>query len=357
MPNEHLIFVPHLSGSYPAFTQPTVGNGGKAIPVTSVTLGGSRALDIHEDTGSTKRTRAYKSQGAVNASGTITMQGYPRYLIPFVFRSFLTDVAVNAAGIGYDNDLLPNDSVDVQLPWFSFQKYYSSTVAENIRGAVIQKITLSCAGGEVLKTSLDFIAADVTEAGQNWSDGLTASPGVVSSIPYPDPMPTPLRFHEGNIEFGGSASIAGKKLSANGSSIGTIESFTLSITLNTEGRFAVRDGDPTIAYTRQGQRAILFEGGIDWANLSMTYYRDMLAANETVVRLEFVSDAVYGGSDNYELFITLPRMVWPPGGAPTPPLDGTIMPKKQSLRLMNMEDITTTNTDIGASIQTLDNLT
>lgn len=351
MPNEHLIFTEHLSGSFPAWGTPD-----KAIPVASVTLAGSRALDIHDDTGATTRSRAYKSQGAVNASGTITMRAYPRYLLPFLFRSFLTDVDVNAAGAGYDNDLLPNDLVDVQLPWFSFQKYYSSTVAENVRGAVIQKLTLACAGGEVMNVTADFVAADIAKAGGTWSDG-SASAAVVGSIPYPSPMPTPLRFHEGSIKIGGSASKSGNKLSSSGSAVGTIETFQLEITINTEGRFAVRDGAPTIAYTRHGARDIVFTGDIDWANLSMSYYDDMLAAAETVVRLEFVSDAAYGGSDKYELILTMPRMVWPDGGAPTPQLDGVQMPKKQSLTLNQMQDITTTDTDFGVSFQTLDDLT
>lgn len=356
MANEHLIVLPHFSGTYPAFTQPSTGNGGKAIPITSVTIAGSRALDIHDDTGGTKRSRAYKSQGAMNVSGTITMRGYPLHLIPWVFRSFLTDVDVNAAGTGYDNDLLPNDSVDVQLPWFSMQKYYSSTVAENIKGAVVQKISLSCSGGEVLNTTIDFIAADISKAGGTWSDG-SASPGVVAALPYPSPMPVPLRFHEGAVKLGGTASKSTNKLSSTGTAICTIESFTLDITLNTEGRFAICDGAPTIAYTRHGQRDITLQAEIDWADLSMTYYDAMLAATETVARLDFISDVAYGGSDNYELFITLPRMVWQENGAPTPQLDGVIMSKMQSLNLVAMEDITTTNTDIGVSIQTLDDLT
>lgn len=348
--NEHLLFAINTTGTYPAWTTPD-----KAIPVMSCSFAGARALDRHEDTGSTIRSRRYKSQNAMNVKGSIAMKGYPVYLIPWLFRSFLTSAAQVAAGTGWDNDLLPNDANDVQLPWFSFQKRYTASVAENIRGAVVQKVALSCKGGEQLMASMDFIAADIGRAGQTWSDG-TACPAVVTPVPYPATMPVPLRFHEGSIIVGGTPSLATNKMSvAGGTTVATIETFNLEMALNVEGRFAVRDGAPTIAYTRHGERLITFTGDIDWATYGTTYYDAMLAATETCLRLEFSSDSEFDTGQNYELFITLPRMVYPEDGGTFPQLDGTLMPKKQSLKLISMEHTTLTS-DIGVSIQTSDDL-
>lgn len=350
--NEHLIFAINTSGTYPAWTTPD-----KAIPVNSCTFAGARALMRHEDTGATIRSRRYTSQGAVNAAGSVAMKGYPVYLLPWVFRSFLTDAAQAAAGTGWDNDLLPNDGTDVQLPWFSFQKRYTASIAENVKGAVLQKLTLACRGGEELQVTMDFIAEDIAKAGGTWSDG-TSSPAVIASVPYPSTMPVPLRFHEGAIIRGGTVSKSTKKLSvASGTTVATIETFNLEIALNTEGRFAIRDGAPTIAYTRHGERAITFTAEVDWADYATTYLDAMRAATETAIRLEFTSDDEFDTGENYELFITMPRMVYPEDGGPFPQLDGTLMPKKQAIKLVSLQsNDDTVDVDIGVSIQTSDDL-
>ena len=352
MPNEHLTFAIHTSGTFPAWTVPD-----KTIPVTSSTFEGARVRNIHQDTGSSIRSRKYSSQGATNVTGSVSMRAYPEYLLPWVFRSFLTDAAQTAASSGWTNHMLPNDSVDVQLPWFSFQEYRSAAVSRNVRGAVLQKITLSGNGGEDLQVAMDFIAEDIGRIGGTWSDGSNTNLSSVISPSYPDPLPPPLRFHEGNMIFDAdSVSVSSNEMTVTGGTVVcTIETFSLEITLNTEGRFAICDGAPTIAYTRHGVRDIVLTAEIDWADFAQDYYDDMRAANDSIIRLEFESDGTFPTGQNYKMLITLPRMAWPEDGAPFPQLDGTIMPKKQSLRLVAMENADI-NYDIGVTFQTLDDL-
>lgn len=356
MPNEHLTYGLHKSGSYPAFTNPASTN---AIPVESFNIDGVRNTEIPEDTGATIRSRAYKHQGAVNATGSLTMKAYPTGLLPFLFRSFLTDVDANLDGSSYDNDMLPDDPTSIttpQNPWFSFVQYYGATMGQAIRGAVLSKITLSCTGGEALMIAADFIAADTGKSGGTWSDG-----SAIASLPtvaYPAVVPPPLRFHEGGIHLGGSMTLSTNKMTTTGTAIGLIDTFSLEITLNLEGRFPIRDGAPTIGYTRHGIRDIVFTGDWDWADYDDTQYDAMRAATETSLQLKFISDADMPTiAKKYELFVNLPRMVWPQDGAILPPVDGVVMPKKQSVRLVSMQDITTTLYDIGVSIQTEANLT
>lgn len=356
MPNEHLAYGIHTSGTFPAYTNPSSTN---AIPIESFNIDGVRTLAIPEDTGATIRSRAYKHQGAVNASGSLTMKAYPTGLLPLLFRSFLVDVDANLDGAAYDNDLLPDDAGSIttpQNPWFSFVQYYGATTGQAIRGAVLSKITLSCTGGEALMIAADFVAADTGASGGTWSDGTSIAS--LPTIVYPATVPPPLRFHEGGIYLGGSMTQSGNKLSTNGSAVLLIDTFSLEITLNTEGRFPIRDGAPTIGYTRHGIRDIVFTGDWDWADYSETNYNSMRAASETPLQLRFISDPDMPTiSEKYELFVNMPRMIWPEDGALFPPVDGVVMPKKQSVRLVAMEDITTTNTDIGVSIQTEANLT
>lgn len=356
MPNEHLAYGIHTAGSFPAFTNPTSTN---AIPVESFNINGVRKHEIPEDTGSTIRSRAYKHQGAVNASGSLTMKAYPTGLVPLLFRSFLTDVDANLDGAAYDNDMLPDDPGSItnpQNPWFSFVQYYGATVGQSIRGAVLSKITLSCTGGEALMIAADFVAADTGKSSGTWSDGTSIAS--LPTIAYPATVPPPLRFHEGGIYEGGSMSLSTNKMTTTGSAIGLIDTFSLEITLNLEGRFPIRDGAPTIGYTRHGIRDIVFTGDWDWADYDDTQYDAMRAASETPLQLRFISDANMPTiAVNYELIISLPRMIWPEDGALFPPVDGVVMPKKQSVRLVAMQDITTTQYDIGVSIQTEANLT
>ena len=341
---DHLTFAINTSGTYPAWTTPD-----KSIPVTTADFNGTRVLNRFEDTGATIRSRKYQSQGAVTGTGSIAMRGYPVYLLPWLFRSFLTDAAQTTAGTGYVNNLLPGDATDVQLPWMSIQQKYSSAVGQNARGCVLNQLTLSCAGGEELNVSADFVVADTARVGGNWSDALV-------SPAYPATLPPPLRFHEGSIIMGGTPSVASKKITVSGgTTVATIESFNLSIALNVEGRFAILDGMPTIAYTRHGERNIELTMDIDWAAFATTYYDAMKAGTETSVQLKFISDGVYGSTNNYELYVNLPRMVYPEDGGPYPQVDGTHMPKKQALKLVAMEHSTIV-ADIGVTFKTTDDL-
>ncbi len=355
--NEHLAFNFHSSGTYPAFTNPT---GVNATPVESFNIDGVRNLEIPADTGATIRSRAYQHQGAVTANGSLTMRAYPTGLIPWLFRSFLTDVDANLDGTAYDNDMLPDDPAAVttpQLPWFSFVQYYAATIGQAVRGAVPTKITLSCTGGEALMVAVDFIAADTGRSGGTWSGG--AAIASLPTISYPATLPPPLRFHEGNIYLGGAITLSGNKLTTSQSTAeGTIDTFTIEITLNVEGRFPIRDGDPTIGYTRHGIRDIVFTGDYDWADYSATNYNNIRSATETALQLRFISDADMPTiARKYELFLNFPRMVWPQDGGLLPSVSGEIMPRKQSIRLVAMQDIATTLYDVGVSIQTEADLT
>jgi len=347
--SEHLTFAINTSGSYPAWSTPN-----KSIPVTSASFAAARALNRFEDTGSTIRSRRYKSQGAVNnASGSISFRGYPVYLLSWMFRAFLLDAAQSAAGTGWKNDLLPDDTVQ-QLPWFSFQQRYAASVGQNARGAVLNQMTLSCAGGEELNVQSDFVVADVALAGGDWSDG-SNSPSLVSAA-YPATLPPPLRFHEGQIIFGGSVSKSTNALSlTGGTTIATFQSIQLQIANNAEGRYTVRDGAPTISRTRHGIRDITLSGDVDWSDFTTSHYDAMQAATETAVQLKFISDGTFSSGQNYQLIITLPRMVWTQDGAPLPDMDGSKAAKTQSLSLVAMEDETLA-TDIGVTFRTTDDL-
>ncbi len=357
--NEHLAYTFHGSGSFPAFTNPTSTN---ATPVETFNIDGVRELMIPEHTGATIRSRAYTHQGPVNASGSLSMLAYPTGLFPLLFRAFMTDVDANLDGAAFDNDLLTDDAGSVttpQLPWFSFVQYYGGVTGQAVRGAVLSKLTLTCTGGEELKVAADFIAADTGKSGGTWSGG-----SAIASLPtiaYPATVPAPLRFQEGNIYLGGAITKSGthKLVTSQATAEGLIDTFTLEITLNVEGRFPIRDGDPTIGYTRHGIRDIVFSGDFDWANYTTDNYDNIRSATETALQLRFISDGDIPtvGGKKYELFINLPRMIWPQDGGLLPPVSGTVMPRKQSIRLLAMQDISTTLFDMGVSIQTDADLT
>ena len=350
---EHLNFQINTTGTYPAWNTTD-----KSCPVTSADFTGTRVHNRFPDTGATIKSRKFHSQGMVSGAGNIAMRGYGTGILPWLFRSFLTDTAVAVAGVGFDNDLLPDDTI-VQLPWFSFQQSFNGTVGQNARGCVLNNMTISATAGEELSVTADFLVNDTAKVGGNWADGATASPSIVAASYTPAAWIAPLRFHEGAIVIGDGYTQTGNKMvsSGGGSTVATIEAFNLTIALNAEMRYPVRDGMPTAGYTRHGERNIEITCDIDWAAYATTYYDAMKIATESAIRLDFVSDAVYGGSDNYEMHITLPNAVYPEDGGPFPQLDGTHLPKLQAIKFIAMEDDSLTKpTDIGVSFQTLDDL-
>lgn len=354
MASDHISFILNgLSGTYPAWANPD-----KSQPVNTASFTASRVLNRYEDTGAVNRSRRYASQGGVtNGTGSINMKGYPRGLFPYLFRSFLTNMSQAASGTGYNNYMQPNDGTDVQLPWFSFQTKRGSTIGENIRGAVLNTLTLSCAGGEDLMVQAGFLVNDVTRVGQPWSEGGSNSASL-QSLAYPSPLPPPLRFHEAALTRGGTASDGGgQRLDyAGGTTIAKMENINIAFTLNTENRYAIRDGAPTAAYTRHGERTIEITGEIDWADYGTTYYDAMRAATETTLEVDFTSDGTYSSGQSYKLRLVFPRVIYPEDGGVFPQVDGSHMPKKIPIKLLAMMDETLL-TDVAVQFKTLDDLT
>lgn len=356
---EHLSYKLSTSGSYPVWETPDA-----SMPVTSANFTGTRTLNIFPDTGATRRTRSYFSPGAVAGSGSVSFRAYPTGLLPWLLRSIFTDASSTAAGAGWRNELLPDDTL-VQLPWFSFQiqRVFGATVTENAKGCVVNSLTLSSAPGEEVNVSAEFTVEDTARTGGTWSDGTTSAPSAVT-LAYPtNPdtgiIPAPLRFHEGTIRYNPTHTLAGKRLNVSGGTVlGTVESFNLAINLNTVGHYAIRQGAPTIAYTRQGERSIELTADIDWAAADTTYYEAMKAPGKIGMSITFASDETYSSGEVYELRINMPGMIQPEDSAPFPDIDGSLESKMLATRWIAMEEtVSGTLQDIGVTMKTTDDLT
>ena len=349
---EHLNWGYRETGAYGDWQNPV-----DSIPVTSADLNATRTYNRFEDTGSIGKSRRYASPLGVDGSGNISMRAYPIGLFPWLFRSVLMNSTAEVNGIGWDNHMLPadNDLSKIQPGWFSIQKAYSpGQRTEFVRGVALSSLTLSATGGEEANVSADVIVQDTGHGSTGWSDG--ASTPSSQSVSYPAPLPDPLRFDEGRIFLGGTPTLSGNNeilLSGSEETI-TFESFSLTMNFNAEGRFAIRNGPPTFAYTRNGEREIEFTGDIDWSNYPQTYYTRMKAATRAAIQLNFTGNE-YGGGINYRLKLNLPYAVYQEDSANYPTLDGSHTPKLQTVNLVAMEH-PTIQTDIGVSFRTLENM-
>ena len=353
MPNEHFIISPAAtSGTYDAWTTPTI-----AVPVRSATFRGSRDVIQHDDTGSFTRAMRHISLGAVNSTGnSLSSYLFPTGLMPWLFRSFLTNAAQVPAGSGYVNHLLPQPST-VQPPWFSFQQVWNFVRGQNVRGAVLESLAIGLNGGEHGTMDANFTIADAAAAGGTWSDG-SASGAMLDSSTVQSAYNTaaaalvPFRFHEAAIITGANiANSSGELTVSGGTTVATLNSVQLDFQLNAEGLHYLRQGAPTIARTYHNARTINITGSVDWTDGASTYYDAMRAGTTTSLVIDLVHDLEFSAGQNWRLRMTFPRVVHPTQGADFPVVDGSRSNKRQALTWTTLDDLTL-GVDLGVSIWT-----
>src|SRR5688572_27870618 len=128
----------------------------KAIPVRTA---GINPETTFMETGVTGggRGRRPGAVGEIAVNGPMETILYPKDL-GFLIKTIFGTRAKVAAGTGWLNKLLPDD--DVANESVSIQKRYSDTLAESIKGAKINTLTVAARSREYVTAAFEFAAKD-----------------------------------------------------------------------------------------------------------------------------------------------------------------------------------------------------
>jgi len=179
MANEHLMYAEEAT--WGTYVPPTV-----AIPVTAASLAPAQPQMNNDDTGG-GRARRPGGLGEKTVAGPITTKLYGLG-VPALVASMYGARDVDADGTGFKNKLLPDD--DVPFESFSFQKRFTDTLAESIRGAKLNGYTVGARSKEFATLETRWVAKDAAISGGQWADAEPAVAITSSSVATPTVITT-----------------------------------------------------------------------------------------------------------------------------------------------------------------------
>lgn len=304
--NEHFMY--GLEPSYGVWTPPD-----HAIPVRSVNLTGGQPLMIPEETGGGRGDRPGAvgeiSVGPGDVVSLLHPVGVPRLLM----GAFATR-AVAAAGTGFRNTLLIDD--DVAFDTYSFQKRYTGTLAESLRGNKMAGFTISARAREFAMITMNWVGKDSTiTPGGTWSDGV-AAPAVIDPVPY-DPYVGAFKFYEGVLRLGGTVALtAGEMVVTGGTERVDLDNIEIAANFNpSTDAYGVNLGDRTLQDIPEGRREITVRFDPNFGQTGAEFYNAWKNGARAVLELFFQGPEFETGQ-RYEMKITLPWVIYSNGANP-----------------------------------------
>lgn len=285
-------------------------------------------------------------------TGSVELPAWSEMLGLFFKAAQLTNVTSTQPDSGgaptaYDHAFLPDDAdAAVVTDALSIQAQWSSSIGVNILGAAIDKLTLSCAVGEPVTLSADFMALDEALAGGTWESG-DASPALVATPTYFSRAIKPLIFTGAALVMGGTPSLdpTSKQYSiSGGTEVAKLRS--LEWTLENGLDAGVFLGDPTPGLIAPGERAVSFSFERDQAVIDSDFYAEYRAGTQTALQLTFLGDVI-GGAVRRGLVITMPLVDF--DGADWPEIGGDKGRKARSISGVAVDD-PTTGYDLGVTV-------
>lgn len=336
--SEHVLFAPEaLYGTYVPAT--------KALPVTTFNVTSRRSL-IEPELTSFGRQQGVVVQGEKPVNGSLVLPFFPQYMGTLFKAAMTAAVSTQQGGtIAYRHKLLPDDTAP--LGSLSFEKQYSASEAQFVKGAKIKKITISCKAKEIAVVTLEFDAQDDAWVGGTWDDDGTAAPTESVVLPYPTTLQLPFRFYQGVVKKGGTLSVvSGEIVVAAGTELASVEAAEITIECGQDPFYGLL-GKPTAGAIRDLGRKVTCKLDLDWIAAGDDFIDDGRTAAETVVQLYFTGPNI-AGIYNYEGIITLARCV-PPQPEP-PAIAGSKARRSHSVEYRCKRELTI-DQDVGIVIQ------
>lgn len=299
---EHFIIAPETV--FGTFVTPT-----RAYPVLKASHDiGREYLDKrYSGSGRALNTRY---QGKKAPSGSVEMDLWPDYMGRFLKAAGLDNITTTTPGgatTARQHAFLLGTTA--QLASLSAQIKRSATIATNLRGVVIDKITIKAVAGEVVSFMMDFLAKDEAPAGGTWDSDGSASAAVIASPTYIGATLVPYRFFNAALVLGGTPSLTSNVYSiAGGTTIALAESLEISIENNLDAPHFLT-ADPTPGKIVGQDFNVTVKMDMDVSDLVTTYYDYVRAGSNVALKLDLTGALIESGQ-NYEFDLTLPNLVF-----------------------------------------------
>ena len=228
----------------------------------------------------------------------------------------------------------PSDTAT--LLGLSFEGQHTGSVANFMRGCVINSLEISADGQTPVNCSFDALGVDFVRASGTWSDAASA-PSVTASPTYFANSIAPLMAWKTTVKIGGTVAVNGTTGYldvTSGTANTSFKSFTLSMNNNLEHIKTFNNQvNPTTIHT--AARDITLDLELDWETISNTFFDAWLANTTQVVEI-IVTGAQIESGQNYTLKIVLPAAkvesaLYPDG-------NGDISRPTQAITLVATED-------------------
>lgn len=319
--NEHLVIGPETV--FGTFVTPTI-----ALPVLKAnhTVGREYIDKRYTAAGRALRNRY---QGKKAPSGSIEMDLWPDYMGRFLKAAGLDNITTTTPGgatTARQHAFLLGTTM--QLASLSAQIKRSAAIATNLRGLVIDKITIKAVAGEVVSFMVDFLAKDEAPAGGTWDADGSASAAIIGTPTYIGATLVPYRFFNAALILGGTPSLTSNVYSiAGGTTIALAESLEISIENNLDApHFLTSDPTPGVIVGQDFNVTVKLD--IDVSTLVTTFYDYVRAGTNVALKLD-LTGAEIETSHNYEFDLTLPNLVF--DEADYPDISGEQSRRVQSL--------------------------
>ena len=243
--NEHLIISPETT--FGTFVTPI-----RAYPVLKASHTIGREYIDKRYTGSS-RTLRNRYQGKKAPSGSIEMDLWPDFMGRFLKAAGLDNITTTTPGGATTTRqhafLL---GTNAQFASLSAQIKRSATIATNLRGVVIDKLTIKAVAGEAVSFMVDFLAKDEAPAGGLWDVDGSGSAAVIGTPTYIGSPLVPYRFFNAALVLGGTPSLTSNVYAiAGGTTITLAESLEISIENNLDApHFLTADPTPARSSVR-----------------------------------------------------------------------------------------------------------
>lgn len=300
--NEHVIIGPETV--FGTFVTPT-----RAFPVLKANHTIGREYIDKRYTGSS-RTLRNRYQGQKAPSGSLEMDLWPDYMGRFFKAAGLDNITTTTPGgatTARQHALLLGTTM--QLASLSAQIKRSATIATNLRGMVIDKLTLKAVAGEVVSLMMDFLAKDEAPAGGVWDADGSGSAAVIGTPTYIGATLVPFRFFNAALVLGGTPSLTSNVYAiAGGTTITLAESLEISIENNLDAPHFLTP-DPTPGKIVGQDFNVTAKMDIDVSALETTFYDYVRQGANVALQLTLTGAEIEAGH-NYALVLTLPNLIF-----------------------------------------------
>lgn len=330
--NEHLIVAPE--SVFGTFVTPT-----RAYPVlkASHTVGREYIDKRYTASG---RALNNRYQGKKAPSGSIEMDLWPDYMGRFLRAAGFEVTTTTPGGATTARQHAFLLGTTMQLPSLSAQIKRSAAIATNLRGLVIDKITIKAVAGETVSFMVDFLAKDEAPAGGTWDADGSASEAVIANPTYIGATLVPYRFFNAALVIGGTPSILSNVYSiTGGTTLALAESLEITLENNLDAPHFLTS-DPTPGKIVGQDFNVTAKLDIDVSTLVTTYYDYVRQGANVALKLDLTGALIESGQ-NYEFDLTLPNLVFDEGSYPD--ISGEQSRRVQTLSATAIQHATTAN--------------